>query len=139
MRDPHQLSQGELAAVVEQLQQILYLGHVPGVGFAWDPDRAWDADTLDAVGQLLADHRLGPDAGDEGPAVNIDVPQGCAVRKGDSVRYRDPATDQVRTAVCTGHGRKGGERIHLLGDGGWCYRRQVLGVTRAPRKRPPGQ
>ena len=61
MRLATELSRTELAAIVDALQQALYLDFDNRSQKVWNPDKSWDgADVCDQLSLLLADHGLVP-------------------------------------------------------------------------------
>ncbi len=62
MRKPSQLTRNELVAIVDALQQALYLDADPELGMAWNPNKAWDgADICGELTGALASFGLAPE------------------------------------------------------------------------------
>jgi hypothetical protein len=58
LRNPHDLSKADLAAVVEQIQRLLYWDPYAG---EWDANKEQDSDALDYLNQFLDDVGLRPE------------------------------------------------------------------------------
>jgi hypothetical protein len=54
------LTYEQLASLVSSIQGILYLDLDDKGKPCWDPDKAWDADTLGSIAALLVAHDLVP-------------------------------------------------------------------------------
>src|SRR5262249_14928403 len=52
--------QQQLTEIVERIQGLLYLDLDATGNEVWDPDKPWDADTLDGIAQTLAKYGLVP-------------------------------------------------------------------------------
>jgi hypothetical protein len=63
-RQPSELSREDLVRVVERVRDALYRDKHDGT---LDPDKTWDADTVEAVAQALVDAGLRPAAPPGGP------------------------------------------------------------------------
>src|SRR5207253_5992772 len=59
MKTVRALSREQLASVVRQIQEILYLDE-DGNGEFWNPEKKWDAETLEYVVAVLDDYGLTP-------------------------------------------------------------------------------
>ncbi|HEX4131085.1 MAG TPA: hypothetical protein VHZ24_13670 [Pirellulales bacterium] len=62
MRRPTGLTRDELVAIVDALQQALYLDADPELGIAWDTSKVWDgADICGEMAAVLARFDLAPE------------------------------------------------------------------------------
>lgn len=61
MTTPKKMTREELEAVVGGLQQTLFLTS-EGKKFFWDPEKEWDSDTLELIGELADIYNLRPKA-----------------------------------------------------------------------------
>src|SRR4051812_40227564 len=59
MKHARELSHEQLADLVDQVQQILYLS-ADTQGMTWDPNKEWDVESLEAVAGVLEDAGLKP-------------------------------------------------------------------------------
>jgi hypothetical protein len=76
MKQPTELSPAHLASIVEQIQAILYCefyedenGQTIG---RWDRNKVWDAETLEAIAEVLIDSKLASEEWEESPASSLD-------------------------------------------------------------------
>jgi hypothetical protein len=60
MKQPSELTHEELVGVVEQIQQFLYEEINEEGRMVWNPDKEWDAETLEYVAAVLVDAGLSP-------------------------------------------------------------------------------
>lgn len=58
-KDPATLPHEELVDIAQRLQAVLFLD-IDEQGDAWNADKEWDSDTLEAIGQIADDHGLRP-------------------------------------------------------------------------------
>jgi len=59
MRTVEQLTKPELVRIVGRVQQVLWLNQ-DGDGTFWNPDKEWDAETIEHVADALIDFNLRP-------------------------------------------------------------------------------
>ena len=75
MKKASELEREELIQIVEQIQDLLYLS-IDTQGDYWDPDKAWDSETIEYVAAILTDAGLAPEEREEALspqlAVNFD-------------------------------------------------------------------
>jgi hypothetical protein len=64
MRRSTELERQTLEALVDAVQQCLYLDHCEdGLGFCWNPDKEWcGADAMEQLAGLLSQHGLSPES-----------------------------------------------------------------------------
>jgi len=60
MKHARDLSPEQLANLVDQVQQFLYLS-ANAQGMIWDPDKEWDSETIESVAGVVADAGLKPE------------------------------------------------------------------------------
>ncbi len=59
VRKPSELTREQLAAVVEEIQQILWMDHRTEPP-TWDADRPWDSETIEHIAAALTQAGLAP-------------------------------------------------------------------------------
>jgi len=59
---------GQVHSAVQRIHDLLYLDERNGQEF-WNPDKSWDATTLDMIAQVIADYIPRPEKGDGTGAV----------------------------------------------------------------------
>jgi hypothetical protein len=62
MKKPSDVARGELIRIFEQKQAVLYLDLNFGGEDFWNPNKAWDSETIEYMAGVLSDARLAPDA-----------------------------------------------------------------------------
>jgi hypothetical protein len=60
MKPISELTREQLTNIVAHIQGLLYLDLDAAGNEVWNPDKPWDADTLDAIAQTLAEYGLVP-------------------------------------------------------------------------------
>jgi hypothetical protein len=60
MKGARDLSRDELVQLVDHVQQVLYLDADPR-GMIWNPDKVWDAESLDSIAAAMIDAGLKPE------------------------------------------------------------------------------
>lgn len=60
MNDPTSLPPAELARIVADIQQCLWLDVGRDDELLWNPDKEWDWDTIENIAGLLSDRGLAP-------------------------------------------------------------------------------
>src|SRR5262245_32926117 len=61
MKPISELTREQLTDIVERIRGLLYLGLDAAGNAVWNPDKPWDADTLDGIAQTLDEYGLVPD------------------------------------------------------------------------------
>lgn len=66
MRRVEDLDRDELAKIVNEIRDCLWLTYDHALGFVFNHDKEWDADTIEAISGVLTDRDLGPPEPDGG-------------------------------------------------------------------------
>lgn len=63
MKRPQQLTRDQLEAIVDVVQQTLYLDRDANAAYYWNPEKEWaGAEALDQIADTLVEHELSPQA-----------------------------------------------------------------------------
>ncbi|MBI3408782.1 MAG: hypothetical protein HY040_10535 [Planctomycetes bacterium] len=60
MKLPSELSVAAMAAIISEIQKILWLDATTA-GEVWNVDKEWDSETVERVAAVLEEHGLRPD------------------------------------------------------------------------------
>jgi len=61
MKLAQDLTKSELADLVTQLQEILFLQPTEPARNGWEPEKEWNSETFESIGGLMADFNLRPE------------------------------------------------------------------------------